>query len=926
MTKSLKITLISIISVVVIVSGLLGFYLKALPEIVSSTRFANFIHTTLQKSYGVDFEVKNPVLKTDFSPVIVFSVDELHLTKNNENLFSISNFASSFSFAKIFQKKILINKVGAEDIFVNVNKLISAFPQTSEDKKETKNDWVVDVFNSLLYVKNIVIEYSADEMNLHLAGKDIEITETRNPKFVKFDFLVELSQNDEYFVFKLKDNDSVYIDNKKLYAKNCDFFINNSKVRINYVGSQDNTFELNLASDKIFIKDVVDLIETNLLIPNGKELLAMFSDIDGSFDFKINMNNQGLNGKMSLHKATFKYPMLNDFPVLINSGVVEIDKENIILKDFKGYYGKSAENKIDIAGTIADYMNTFDTKIEGYIKGTKEFTNDYLTPMLGYPIELIGETTAKVKVAMLNNKIDVAFIFRLVEGYDILVDGLSLTPTDYQRAFRIDLSMYDNIMELVNLNYYIAEGFEAGVVVEPILRIYGKFDMFKNMAIQNLGFEIPKPLPSEFLNVLLGQRIFRRGTISGNMQFIDDGTPKLVGGLAMDKVLIPSQRLSIREGRIKASDNSVNMNVNGRYKRSKYEFSGNVLNEIKLPIVVKNINLSIDNIDVEKLMASFAAQPAQSTDNVKESLASAKDDETIDIEAETTTAPTFYTNVIVIENCLLEIAKGVYKQINFGNVKANMTLDRDGIMKVESNRFDIADGISSAKIFIDLQNQIYKMRLGIKDVNSDVIATSLLNLPKEISGKARGFIDLETDKSLKLNGKIVFDIKNGFIAKVGLVEYALKFVSLFRNPLSMISPATVFDIANIPEGQFEKIDGRLMLKDNIIERMMIKSTAPQLGTFIVGKYNLESGDASLRIYTKFSDKKNGVAGFLRKISLNGLANSITFGGVNTSSYYEADLSMLPEIDADEKDCQVFLTKVEGDVVNNNFLSSLKRIK
>ena len=69
MTKSLKITLISIISVVVIVSGLLGFYLKALPEIVSSTRFANFIHTTLQKSYGVDFEVKNPVLKTDFFPV-----------------------------------------------------------------------------------------------------------------------------------------------------------------------------------------------------------------------------------------------------------------------------------------------------------------------------------------------------------------------------------------------------------------------------------------------------------------------------------------------------------------------------------------------------------------------------------------------------------------------------------------------------------------------------------------------------------------------------------------------------------------------------------------------------------------------------------------------------------------------------------------
>ena len=30
--------------------------------------------------------------------------------------------------------------------------------------------------------------------------------------------------------------------------------------------------------------------------------------------------------------------------------------------------------------------------------------------------------------------------------------------------------------------------------------------------------------------------------------------------------------------------------------------------------------------------------------------------------------------------------------------------------------------------------------------------------------------------------------------------------------------------------------------------------------------------------------------------------------------------------SEEKDCQIFLTKVEGDVEHNNFISSLKRIK
>ena len=47
---------------------------------------------------------------------------------------------------------------------------------------------------------------------------------------------------------------------------------------------------------------------------------------------------------------------------------------------------------------------------------------------------------------------------------------------------------------------------------------------------------------------------------------------------------------------------------------------------------------------------------------------------------------------------------------------------------------------------------------------------------------------------------------------------------------------------------------------------------------------------------------------------------------NYDNYYSAELDMIPPIDADEKDCQVFLTKVDGDIEHNNFISSLKKIK
>ena len=171
-----------------------------------------------------------------------------------------------------------------------------------------------------------------------------------------------------------------------------------------------------------------------------------------------------------------------------------------------------------------------------------------------------------------------------------------------------------------------------------------------------------------------------------------------------------------------------------------------------------------------------------------------------------------------------------------------------------------------------------------------------------------------------------FLIKDGTIQKVGLVEYILKFAALFRNPLVMISPSTFSDLVNIPEGNFDKITGTLSIKDNVVERMMIKSSAPQLSSFIVGRYDIENSDAALRIYTKFSNKNKGFAGFMRNISLNSLANRIPLSSRNDRNYYSAEISQLPPIDANEKDCQIFLTKVDGDVEHNNFISSLKKIK
>lgn len=389
----------------------------------------------------------------------------------------------------------------------------------------------------------------------------------------------------------------------------------------------------------------------------------------------------------------------------------------------------------------------------------------------------------------------------------------------------------------------------------------------------------------------------------------------------MEKVRIPSQRLFIKKGNMTADKGVLKVASEGKYRRSGFDFDGSIVNEIKFPVIVKNITLTVDNVDVEKFIASANNQNSQAITSTEFDLTpsgTAKDDDD--------DTPTFDIGNFIVEDCVLNILNGKYKDINFSDVKATFSLDKNSILNMYSNRFNIAEGHSSAKINCDLKKHKYNLVLGIKDVNSDIIATTLLALKKEISGKASGLIELNTDDTMKLNGSIKFIVQNGTIQKVGLVEYVLKFAALFRNPLAMISPSVFSDLVNVPEGNFDKIVGDLAIKDNVIEKIMIKSSAPQLSSFIVGRFDLESRDATLRIYTKFSNKNKGVYGALRNISLNSLANRIPLSSRNDMNYYSAELSQLPEIDADEKDCQIFLTKVDGDVEHNNFISSLKKIK
>lgn len=923
LSKKAKILSVCGFAVAFLFACILFIYIIVLPAIISNHKVISFVENYAQKTLNIDMEIKNPALKTAFSPRVKFQVGKIALKKDNKDIFVLINFDTDLSLKKLLNRKIVLNKMGVDFVYADADTLKSVFPQTNKKQNKTISDWKVEWLDSLLYVKHLIVNFSLDEQTkVKIRGGGISISDTKEPKYVRFKAAADITKGKQFVHFGITDNDTVYIKDKKLIVENGILGVNNSKVSINYVGDTENNFNASLTSKDFDIAHIVNILETNIIIPNGKNMMSFFKDTNGKFDFTLNLSNAGINGNITLKNNSFKLVPLANLPVTIEKGVLDLTSSKINLRDFKGYYGKNKKNNLAITGSINDYTKTVQTDIELKGQVTNEFVGNYLSKLVGYPLTLTGNSGMRLMVKTIYDKIDVIWQFKIPKGYDLLVDGASLSPVNTDRVLTADLHIEDNLLNIKAINYYIASVIDKNTKgLKPILTIAGNLDLAKNAQIKNIGFETPKPLPSEFLNVLIGQKIFKKGTIAGKLQMINTGKyPILDGKVNMEKVVIPSQRLFVKNANLSTDSNIIYLNADGRFKRSAYKFNGKVRNALLLPVIVRDVNLNIDNIDVEKILASMNEQNTAAIENQKTIVDADENDTTADESF------VFNTGLIVVERCVLHVVKGFYKDINFGNLIANLTLDKNGFLEIKSNKFDFAEGISTLKIGCDLKNHLYNILLGVKDINSDLIAGTLLGLKKEITGKASGVIILNADDSLKLNGKMKFAIVNGTIGKVGLVEYVLKFAALFRNPLAMVSPTTVLDLVNIPEGNFDKIEGELLFKDNVAEKIMIKSSAPQLSSFIIGRFDLTTRDAALRIYTKFSNSQKGLASVLRNISLNSLANKMSFSGRNDSNYYATELSQIPPIDAAEKDCQVFLTKVDGEVETGNFISSLKKIK
>lgn len=903
--------------VLILIAGLGVFYKWGIPAVINSSATCDFIAAQASRVLDADVNIKGVNLATGME--IAFKVDKFTIDKDGKNYLTLSDIDTLFSLRELYKRNIIVKKMLAKDINVDAYNLVKLFP-VQEKKKEKKESPVhLDFYNTLLGVKNVTLSYYSPDFKLDLKAKHAIFDRTEARKYLHVDFDLGIQKAGQKINISANDQNRIYMENHVAYVKDFPIEIEKSKIILNALMTNKGKYELNISANNFSAKDISDIVNSGIVIKNGNQMLAPVKDINGTVNFNIKIKKNSFAGDIKVNEVNLKVIPLLNMPVKITNGEVKIGEKDIEYKNFEGYYNNKKTNTLSMKGYTKDYQKTCETKLDSDIYITNDLFKNYLSKMLGSPVEIVGDSMSKLIIKSINGSVDILWFFLLKENRGFKFGEQSMVLTDYKTFFKVDLSVIKNILKINTINYHITKELKRGMT--PIVQVNGNLDMADNMKILDLNLNIPRPLPSEFLNFITCQKIFKKGNVAGKMYINNRGRfATMAGEFSLDKVFVPAQRLYIRSAKLKAEGNRISLISEGRFRREQYKFDGYISNELRLPITVKDVNLTVDNIDVEKVLEQ--GKGVNETENAGNALVSTG----VANEEESEVIPPFQKGLVVIERCSLNLLKGVYKEINFGNIHADMTLNKDGILNLKSNRFDIAEGYSSLRVNADLVNRNYNLKLGVKDVDSDVMATAILGLPRQISGKAKGFLDLTTDETLKLNGDIKFNVKDGTIGQVGYVEYILKVASLFRNPLAMISPSILADLVTVPDGKFDDIQGEMKLQDNIIKRMKITSMAPQLSILIFGRYDLTTNDAMLRIYTKITDKGKGFAGFLRNISLNSIAAKLPTSARNESNYYANELEMIPKLESGEERAQVFLTKIDGDLINYNFLSSLKRIK
>ena len=814
---------------------------------------------------------------------------------------------------------------GSSPIKINgtiINDLTTKIPDvdiTITSKSVNLRDTIKFLTKSYLYPKNYpdlsALYKIASKHDLLFKYKAKSVDFITNKAYAVMNFIPDDS------VSSLKaQSGKVTMENSKVKIENVNAELFDSTLKINgevkNIDTLNPIYNLDIIADSLNLENLNNINNINIVPESVNSIISQFINYRGFANIKLEIKQNILNGILKFNKPQFQHKKTN-IPFIFDDFNVYLKNNKLILNSISG---NIAEIPIFGNFTISEIYKK--PQINGYFtsKLTNNFIKSYLPEEIGRKINISGDINVSAELKGTQENIFIMPKITLFPEADVMIDGVSLGEISDKREYNGKINIKNDKIIINKLDYikYISSQ-NNNVYPITFATIEGILNRNKNIIEpQELNIKTNKNLSAKVLNIFLKKPMLQQGTFSCNLKYIFDEKTKqakIKGNMDCRNIDIPLFDTLVKNIRLKADGNNININLFGFINDSKIFIESILENNICNKIKVHSLKITADQIDNDKLLRSLSkARQAMNTNN---------EINNIDLSG------------INIEKGFLDIKKLIIKSLVAENFTGNFNIDKEGLFSADNINVNVGDGNINGKVSYDLTSSELKGNFELSNVDANYVAETLFDGENQIYGNSNGKLILETkgiteEEIIKnLNGFIYFDISDGRMPKLGSLEYLLRASNILKSGITGFTINSVLELLNLVKtGYFSNINGSCTIKNGIAEDIEIFSKGENLSLYIHGKYDISKTHADMEILGKLSRKISTIFGTLGNTSLNTffkLIPGISMLDFSRKDFVE-DIEKIPSFTNGDYEARTFQAIINGNINESGYVQSFKWVK
>lgn len=666
---------------------------------------------------------------------------------------------------------------------------------------------------------------------------------------------------------------------------------------------------MHISTGKIILGSAfeIDIENLNILkIPAGKSLdfkgkiaskkkFAIFEQYKGNISGKLEIKENKFLGIQIFGKI-----IANDINGIANAAFLTNAPVHINNEEF---HFNGADIQSEGIGTLGGQKVYHNFKIKNFLSKTRETKGNIYSNLAPGIVKYIPnfqiQNSAGIKIdyTVTNKKNFINYTINLKKGADIFYKHAYVGLREKDRKLYIETLKDKNKLYIKNFNYSTIENSINSLI------LYGDALFEKNnssyqpryLTIKTNGWA-PASTTGSFNRFIAG------GIFKGNLSY--DFVQNIMLGDFTIKDFIHKD-FYVETAVIKADKNLIDITAEGKYRREKFTSklqAKNNLNEINKRVHIYNMELFLDKYKFRKRYKKNHKEyrSANKYKQIKVFAAKVRD---IDI---------------LVDNWKVTANSIIYNKIVLKDVNLVGSL-KDDIFKFSTSKVAFANGILSANGQYDFKHKNSDIVFSAKNVDSNIAAALLFNLPGQVEGTADGTLNIITHNKLDdIQAYVTFKINDGFLPKIGSKE----FLSKHNNKKFKIS-----DIINIKargkKNLSSDITGSFYMDNHILKDINLTSKQRYLSFLIEGNYDIINGEADLMLFGKYSSvAQKGIKIFFIPISF---IMKFLFKPENTLKNYKTKLEKIPSIDAKAIETNYFRVKLYGNLIQNKINVEMKSI-